>query len=257
GQRGMIVAPPKAGKTMLLKQIANSISANHPASKLIILLVDERPEEVTDIERSVYEDVDVVSSTFDEVPENHIKVSELVLGGAMSAVDAKQDVIGLMDSGTRLARAYNLVIPPRGRTVSGGIVPAAFHRAKRFFGAARNIEEGGSMSVLATALVDTGSRMDDVIYEEFKGTGNMELHLDRSLAERRIVPSIDILRSGTRKEELLVSKDQLDKMWTIRKTMQDSQDFTDRFLRRMRNTKDNAEFFEMMEKELKTKRSKT
>ncbi|HLR54330.1 MAG TPA: transcription termination factor Rho [Pseudogracilibacillus sp.] len=256
GQRGMIVAPPKAGKTMLLKQIANSISANHPESKLIILLVDERPEEVTDIERSVYEDVDVVSSTFDEVPENHIKVSELVLERAMRLVEHKQDVIVLMDSITRLARAYNLVIPPSGRTLSGGIDPAAFHRPKRFFGAARNIEEGGSMTVLATALVDTGSRMDDVIYEEFKGTGNMELHLDRSLAERRIFPSIDILRSGTRKEELLVSKDQLDKMWTIRKTMQDSQDFTDRFLRRMRNTKDNAEFFEMMEKELKTKRSK-
>lgn len=257
GQRGMIVAPPKAGKTMLLKQIANSISANHPESKLIILLVDERPEEVTDIERSVHEDVDVVSSTFDEVPENHIKVSELVLERAMRLVEHKQDVIVLMDSITRLARAYNLVIPPSGRTLSGGIDPAAFHRPKRFFGAARNIEEGGSMTVLATALVDTGSRMDDVIYEEFKGTGNMELHLDRSLAERRIFPSIDILRSGTRKEELLVSKDQLDKMWTIRKTMQDSQDFTDRFLRRMRNTKDNAEFFEMMEKELKTKRSKT
>lgn len=257
GQRGMIVAPPKAGKTMLLKQIANSISANHPESKLIILLVDERPEEVTDIERSVYEDVDVVSSTFDEVPENHIKVSELVLERAMRLVEHKQDVIVLMDSITRLARAYNLVIPPSGRTLSGGIDPAAFHRPKRFFGVARNIEEGGSMTVLATALVDTGSRMDDVIYEEFKGTGNMELHLDRSLAERRIFPSIDILRSGTRKEELLVSKDQLDKMWTIRKTMQDSQDFTDRFLRRMRNTKDNAEFFEMMEKELKTKRSKT
>ncbi|HLQ96103.1 MAG TPA: transcription termination factor Rho [Pseudogracilibacillus sp.] len=256
GQRGMIVAPPKAGKTMLLKQIANSISTNHPEAKLIILLVDERPEEVTDIERSVHEDVDVVSSTFDEVPENHIKVSELVLERSMRLVEHKQDVIVLMDSITRLARAYNLVIPPSGRTLSGGIDPAAFHRPKRFFGAARNIEEGGSMTVLATALIDTGSRMDDVIYEEFKGTGNMELHLDRSLAERRIFPSIDILRSGTRKEELLVSKDQLEKMWTIRKTMQDSQDFTDRFIRRMRNTKSNAEFLEMMEKELKTKRSK-
>lgn len=257
GQRGMIVAPPKAGKTMLLKQIANSISTIHPEAKLIILLVDERPEEVTDIERSVHEDVDVVSSTFDEVPENHIKVSELVLERSMRLVEHKQDVIVLMDSITRLARAYNLVIPPSGRTLSGGIDPAAFHRPKRFFGAARNIEEGGSMTVLATALIDTGSRMDDVIYEEFKGTGNMELHLDRSLAERRIFPSIDILRSGTRKEELLVSKDQLEKMWTIRKTMQDSQDFTDRFIRRMRNTKSNAEFLEMMEKELKTKRSKS
>src|SRR5699024_7872813 len=187
----------------------------------------------------VYEDVDVVSSTFDEVPENHIKGSELVLERAMRLVEHKQDVIVLMDSITRLARAYNLVIPPSGRTLSGGIDPAAFQRPKRIFGAARNSEEGGSMTVLATALVDTGSRMDDVIYEEFKGTGNMELHLDRSLAERRIFPSIDILRSGTRKEELLVSKDQLDKMWTIRKTMQDSQDFTERFIRRLRATKNN------------------
>ena len=232
GQRGLIVAPPKAGKTMLLKQIANSISANHPEAKLIILLVDERPEEVTDIERFVHPDVDVVSSTFDEVPESHIKVSELVLERAMRLVEHKRDVIVLMDSITRLARAYNLVIPPSGRTLSGGIDPAAFHRPKRFFGAARNIEEGGSLTILATALIDTGSRMDDVIYEEFKGTGNMELHLDRSLAERRIFPSIDILRSGTRKEELLVSKDHLEKMWMIRKTMQDSHDFTERFLRR-------------------------
>ena len=210
GQRGLIVAPPKAGKTMLLKQIANSITTNHPDAKLIILLVDERPEEVTDIERSVHPDVDVVSSTFDEVPENHIKVSELVLERAMRLVEHKKDVIVLMDSITRLARAYNLVIPPSGRTLSGGIDPAAFHRPKRFFGAARNIEEGGSFTILATALVDTGSRMDDVIYEEFKGTGNMELHLDRSLAERRIFPAIDMLRSGTRKEELLVPKGQMD-----------------------------------------------
>src|SRR5699024_2556327 len=191
GQRGLIVAPPKARKTMLLKEIANSITANHPDAKLIILLVDERPEEVTDIERSVGPDVDVVSSTFDEVPENHIKVSELVLERAMRLVEHKRDVIVLMDSITRLARAYNLVIPPSGRTLSGGIDPAAFHRPKRFFGAARNIEEGGSFTILATALVDTGSRMDDVIYEEFKGTGNMELHLDRSLAERRLFPAID------------------------------------------------------------------
>lgn len=225
GQRGLIVAPPKAGKTMLLKEIANSISKNHPNAKLIILLVDERPEEVTDIERSVHPDVDVVSSTFDEVPESHIKVSELVLERAMRLVEHKRDVIVLMDSITRLARAYNLVIPPSGRTLSGGIDPAAFHRPKRFFGAARNIEEGGSFTILATALVDTGSRMDDVIYEEFKGTGNMELHLDRNLAERRIFPAIDILRSGTRKEELLVPKTHLDKIWAIRKTMQDSQGF--------------------------------
>ncbi|REJ09286.1 transcription termination factor Rho [Halobacillus trueperi] len=253
GQRGLIVAPPKAGKTMLLKQMANSISTNHPDAKLIILLVDERPEEVTDIERSVAPDVDVVSSTFDEVPENHIKVSELVLERAMRLVEHKRDVIVLMDSITRLARAYNLVIPPSGRTLSGGIDPAAFHRPKRFFGAARNIEEGGSLTILATALVDTGSRMDDVIYEEFKGTGNMELHLDRSLAERRIFPAIDILRSGTRKEELLLPQTQLDKIWAIRKSMSDSQDFTDRFLRRLRASKNNEEFFDLMDKDMKGK----
>ena len=256
GQRGLIVAPPKAGKTMLLKEMANSISKNHPEAKLIILLVDERPEEVTDIERSVHPDVDVVSSTFDEVPESHIKVSELVLERAMRLVEHKQDVIILMDSITRLARAYNLVIPPSGRTLSGGIDPAAFHRPKRFFGAARNIEEGGSFTILATALVDTGSRMDDVIYEEFKGTGNMELHLDRSLAERRIFPAIDILRSGTRKEELLVDKGHLEKMWAIRKTMQDSNDFLERFLRRMRASKTNEEFLQKMEEEMKRRGTK-
>lgn len=255
GQRGLIVAPPKAGKTMLLKQMANSISTNHPDAKLIILLVDERPEEVTDIERSVAPDVDVVSSTFDEVPENHIKVSELVLERAMRLVEHKRDVIVLMDSITRLARAYNLVIPPSGRTLSGGIDPAAFHRPKRFFGAARNIEEGGSLTILATALVDTGSRMDDVIYEEFKGTGNMELHLDRSLAERRIFPAIDIVRSGTRKEELLLPQTQLDKVWAIRKTMSDSHDFADRFLRRLRASKNNDEFFDLMDKDMKGKAS--
>lgn len=256
GQRGLIVAPPKAGKTMLLKEMANSISKNHPEAKLIILLVDERPEEVTDIERSVHPDVDVVSSTFDEVPESHIKVSELVLERAMRLVEHKQDVIILMDSITRLARAYNLVIPPSGRTLSGGIDPAAFHRPKRFFGAARNIEEGGSFTILATALVDTGSRMDDVIYEEFKGTGNMELHLDRSLAERRIFPAIDILRSGTRKEELLVDKGHLEKMWAIRKTMQDSSDFLERFLRRMRASKSNEEFLQKMDEEMKRRGTK-
>ncbi|WP_099159380.1 transcription termination factor Rho [Virgibacillus ndiopensis] len=256
GQRGLIVAPPKAGKTMLLTEIANSISANHPDAKLIILLVDERPEEVTDIERSVHPDVDVVSSTFDEVPESHIKVSELVLERAMRLVEHKRDVIVLMDSITRLARAYNLVIPPSGRTLSGGIDPAAFHRPKRFFGAARNIEEGGSFTILATALVDTGSRMDDVIYEEFKGTGNMELHLDRSLAERRIFPAIDILRSGTRKEELLVPKTHLDKIWAIRKTMQDSHDFLDRFLKRLKASKNNEEFFQQMDEDMKRRGTK-
>jgi len=250
GQRGLIVSSPKAGKTMLLKEIANSITTNHPEAKLIILLVDERPEEVTDIERSVHPDVDVVSSTFDEVPESHIKVSELVLERAMRLVEHKRDVIVLMDSITRLTRAYNLVIPPSGRTLSGGIDPAAFHRPKRFFGAARNIEEGGSFTILATALVDTGSRMDDVIYEEFKGTGNMELHLDRQLADRRIFPAIDILRSGTRKEELLVPESHLEKMWAIRNTMQDSHDFIERFLRRLRKSKDNQEFFDIMEKEM-------
>ena len=253
GQRGLIVAPPKAGKTMLIKEIANSITRNHPEAKLIILLVDERPEEVTDIERSVAPDVDVVSSTFDEVPESHIRVSELVLERAMRLVEHKRDVIVLMDSITRLARAYNLVIPPSGRTLSGGIDPAAFHRPKRFFGAARNIEEGGSFTILATALVDTGSRMDDVIYEEFKGTGNMELHLDRNLANRRIFPAIDILRSGTRKEELLVDKGHLDKMWTIRKTMQDSNEFLERFLKKIKTTKSNEEFFAQMDEEMKRK----
>lgn len=256
GQRGLIVAAPKAGKTMLLKEIANSISKNHPTAKLIILLVDERPEEVTDIERSVDENVDVVSSTFDEVPENHIKISELVLERAMRLVEHKQDVIVLMDSITRLTRAYNLVIPPSGRTLSGGIDPAAFHRPKRFFGAARNIEEGGSFTILATALVDTGSRMDDVIYEEFKGTGNMELHLDRHLANRRIFPAIDIMKSGTRKEELLVSENQLDKMWTIRNTMQDTQEFTERFLRRLKQTKTNEDFLDSIDDDMNKRASK-
>lgn len=249
GQRGLIVAPPKAGKTMLLKEIANSITTNHPDAELIVLLIDERPEEVTDIERSV--DGDVVSSTFDEVPENHIKVAELVLERAMRLVEHKKDVVILMDSITRLARAYNLVIPPSGRTLSGGIDPAAFHRPKRFFGAARNIEDGGSLTILATALIDTGSRMDDVIYEEFKGTGNMELHLDRSLAEKRIFPAIDIRRSGTRKEELLIPKEHLDHLWAIRKSMADAPDFAEKFLKRLRQTKTNEEFFSMLTEEKK------
>ena len=253
GQRGLIVAPPKAGKTLLIKEIANAITTNHPNAELIVLLIDERPEEVTDIERSVK--ADVVSSTFDEVPENHVKVAELVLERAMRLVEHKRDVIILMDSITRLARAYNLVIPPSGRTLSGGIDPAAFHRPKRFFGAARNIEEGGSLTILATALVDTGSRMDEVIYEEFKGTGNLELHLDRSLAERRIFPAIDIRRSGTRKEELLIPKDQLDKLWAIRKTFSDSSDFGERFLKKLRQTKTNEAFFEQLAEEMKAHRS--
>lgn len=254
GQRGLIVAPPKAGKTMLLKEIANSITVNHPDAELIVLLIDERPEEVTDIERSVH--ADVVSSTFDEVPENHIKVAELVLERAMRLVEHKRDVVILMDSITRLARAYNLVIPPSGRTLSGGIDPAAFHRPKRFFGAARNIEEGGSLTILATALVDTGSRMDDVIYEEFKGTGNMELHLDRSLAEKRVFPAIDIRRSGTRKEELLLSKDHLEVLWAIRKSMSDSPDFIEKFLRKLKQSRTNDEFVEMIKADLKVSSSR-
>ena len=253
GQRGLIVAPPKAGKTTILKEMAKANTQNHPHTTLIKLLRKERQPEVTDIERSVADEVDVVSSTFDEVPENHIKVSELVLERAMRLVEHKQDVVILMDSITRLARAYNLVIPPSGRTLSGGIDPASFHRPKRFFGAARNIEEGGSLTILATTLVDTGSRMDDVIYEEFKGTGNMELHLDRSLAERRIFPAIDVLRSGTRKEELLLPKDQLDKMWAIRKTMQDQNGFLERFMKRLRQSKTNDEFFKRMEDEMQGK----
>lgn len=250
GQRGLIVAPPKAGKTVLLKEIANSISQNHPDIELIILLIDERPEEVTDMSRSVKGEV--VSSTFDEVPENHIRVAELVLERAQRLVEHKKDVVILLDSITRLARAYNLVIPPSGRTLSGGIDPAAFHRPKRFFGSARNIEEGGSLTILATALIDTGSRMDDVIYEEFKGTGNMELHLDRKLAERRIYPAIDIRRSGTRREELLLDQEDLEKLWAIRKTMSETPDFTEQFIRKIKKTKTNAEFmalFEPVEKE--------
>ena len=253
GQRGLIVAPPKAGKTMLIKEIANAITTNHPEAELIVLLIDERPEEVTDIERSV--NADVVSSTFDEVPENHVKVTELVLERAMRLVEHKRDVVILMDSITRLARAYNLVIPPSGRTLSGGIDPAAFHRPKRFFGAARNLEEGGSLTILATALVETGSRMDEVIYEEFKGTGNMELHLDRQLAERRIFPALDIRRSGTRKEELLIEKDQLDKLWAIRKTFSNTPDFTERFLRALRQTKTNEEFFNNLNEKMKAQRN--
>lgn len=217
GQRGLIVAPPKAGKTMLLKEIANSITRNHPEMYLMVLLIDERPEEVTDIERSVQGEV--VSSTFDEPPENHVKVAEMVLERAKRLVEHKRDVVILMDSITRLARAHNLVVPPSGRTLSGGVDPASLHKPKRFFGAARNIEEGGSLTILATALVETGSRMDDVIFEEFKGTGNMELILDRRLADRRIFPAIDVIRSGTRKEEMLLSKDELEMVWHFRKAV--------------------------------------
>jgi len=245
GQRGLIVAPPKAGKTMLLKEIANSITANHPDIHLFVLLIDERPEEVTDMQRSVKGEV--IASTFDELPENHIKVAELVLERAKRLVEHKKDVVILLDSITRLARAYNLVIPPSGRTLSGGIDPAAFHRPKRFFGSARNIEEGGSLTILATSLIETGSRMDDVIYEEFKGTGNMELHLDRKLAERRIFPAIDIRRSGTRREELLLTKEELDKLWTIRKNMNESHEYVESFIKKLAESKTNSEFLQSIE----------
>lgn len=245
GQRGMIVAPPKAGKTSLLKEIANAISANHPESKLFILLIGERPEEVTDLERSV-ENADVVHSTFDEPPQHHVKVAELLLERSKRMVEMGEDVIILMDSITRLARAYNLVIPPSGRTLSGGLDPASLHRPKHFFGAARNIEAGGSLTILSTALVETGSRMDDVIYEEFKGTGNMELHLDRGLSEKRIYPAIDIRRSSTRKEELLLDKKELDILWQLRKLFTDAPDFTERFLRILKQTESNEEFFDVL-----------
>ena len=245
GQRGLIVAPPKAGKTLLLKEIANSISTNYPDIELFVLLIDERPEEVTDMQRSVKGEV--VASTFDELPENHIKVAELVLERAQRLVEHKKDVVILLDSITRLARAYNLVVPPSGRTLSGGIDPGALHRPKRFFGAARNIEEGGSLTILATALIETGSRMDDVIYEEFKGTGNLELHLDRKLAERRIFPAIDIRRSGTRREEMLIPKEDLEKIWAIRRSMTDSYEFIEAFLKRLAETKTNKEFLDSID----------
>lgn len=241
GQRGLIVAPPKAGKTTILKEVANGIAENYPEVELIILLIDERPEEVTDIERSVKGDV--VSSTFDQQPENHARVAELVLERAMRLVEDKRNVVILMDSITRLARAYNLTIPPSGRTLSGGIDPAAFYKPKKFFGAARNIEEGGSLTILATTLIDTGSRMDDVIYEEFKGTGNMELHLSRDLAERRIFPAIDIKRSGTRKEELLLDGKKMEEIWKLRHHMvSDPVESTEQLLQFMRQTKSNDAF---------------
>jgi transcription termination factor Rho len=246
GQRGLIVSPPKAGKTILLKQLANSISTNHPEVELIILLVDERPEEVTDMERSVK--ADVVSSTFDQKPENHIRISELVLERAQRLVEQGRDVAILLDSITRLARAYNLVIPPSGRTLSGGIDPAAFYKPKRFFGAARNIDEGGSLTILATSLIDTGSRMDDVIYEEFKGTGNMELHLDRRISERRIFPAIDISRSGTRREELLLDERKIELMWALRRAMGTTSnvEFLEILLDKLRQTKNNEDFLNNM-----------
>lgn len=247
GQRGLIVAPPKAGKTILLKSIANSISANHPEVKLMVLLIDERPEEVTDMVRSV--NAEVIASTFDEPPEDHIKVAELVLEKAKRLVEHKYDVVILLDSLTRLARAYNLTIPASGRTLSGGLDPSAMHGPKRFFGAARNVEEGGSLTVIATALVETGSRMDDVIYEEFKGTGNMELHLDRKIAEQRMFPAVDIRRSGTRREEMLLSEEELKVMWRFRKTISnsDAARVLESFTQQIKNTSDNRQLLVALE----------
>jgi len=241
GQRGLIVAPPKAGKTTLLKNIANGIVANYPDAKLIMLLIDERPEEVTDLERSIKGEV--VSSTFDQQPQNHVRVAELVLERARRLVEDKQDVIILLDSITRLTRAYNLVIPSSGRTLSGGVDPTAFYKPKRFFGSARNIEEGGSLTILGTALVDTGSRMDDMIYEEFKGTGNSELQLSRELAERRVFPALDLKQSGTRKVELLVDHKSLEPVWQIRRSMTGSSlEYTEQLLQFLKRTKTNTEF---------------
>ena len=244
GQRGMIVAPPKAGKTTILKKIANSITTNNPEAELIVLLIDERPEEVTDMKRSIKGDV--IYSTFDELPEHHVKVAEMVLERGKRLVEQHKDVVILLDSITRLARAYNLVVPASGRTLSGGLDPAALHKPKRFFGAARNTEDAGSLTILATALVETGSRMDDVIFEEFKGTGNMEVHLDRALSEKRIFPAIDINKSGTRKEELLRSKEELETIFALRKTMSNmnTQEMTEQIMEQIVTTKSNAEFLE-------------
>jgi transcription termination factor Rho len=246
GQRGLIVSPPKAGKTMLLKAIANGISTNHPDIHMMVLLIGERPEEVTDMRRSVKGDV--IASTFDEPVEDHTKVSEMTLDRAKRLVEGGRDVVILMDSITRLARAYNLDMPPSGRTLSGGIDPVALYPPKRFFGAARNIEGGGSLTIIATCLVDTGSRMDDVIYEEFKGTGNMELHLDRKLAEKRIFPALDIQRSSTRREELLLTPEALRQVWTLRRmvSMLGDNEGTELMLTRMAKTKTNAEFLQTL-----------
>ena len=244
GQRGMIVAPPKVGKTTLLKKIANSISKNNPEEKLIVLLIDERPEEVTDMKRSI--NGEVIYSTFDELPEHHVKVAEMVLERAKRLVEQGKDVVILLDSITRLARAYNLTIPSSGRTLSGGLDPAALHKPKKFFGAARNIEFGGSLTILATALVDTGSRMDDVIFEEFKGTGNMEVHLDRKLSEKRIFPAIDINKSGTRREDLLLTPKEKETVFALRKAMNSMPvaDVTEQVISMMVKTSNNQEFLD-------------
>ncbi len=247
GQRGLIVSPPKAGKTTILKQIANGITTNYDDIHLMVVLIGERPEEVTDMERAV--EAEVYSSTFDEPVENHVKVAEMALERAKRLVELKHHVVILLDSITRLARAYNLIVPPSGRTLSGGLDPSALYPPKRFFGAARNIEEGGSLTIIATCLVDTGSRMDDVIYEEFKGTGNMELHLNRRLAERRIFPAIDIERSGTRREELLLDEDVLQKVWTLRRVidaMGGGVEAIQPILERLSRTRNNKEFLQTL-----------
>ena len=251
GQRGMIVAPPKVGKTTLIKKIANSISKNNPEVELIVLLIDERPEEVTDMKRSI--NGQVIYSTFDELPEHHVKVAEMVLERAKRLIEQNKDVVILLDSITRLARAYNLVIPSSGRTLSGGLDPAALHKPKKFFGAARNIENGGSLTILVTALIDTGSRMDDVIFEEFKGTGNMEVHLDRKLSEKRIFPAIDINKSGTRREDLLLTKEELDTVFALRKAMNSMPvaDVTEQILSLMTQTKSNKELLTKIESFIK------
>lgn len=260
GQRGMIVSPPKVGKTTLLKMVANAITANHPDSHLIVLLIDERPEEVTDMRRSIEGDnVDVIYSTFDELPDHHKRVSEMVLERAKRLVEQEKDVIILLDSITRLARAYNLTIPPSGRTLSGGLDPAALHMPKKFFGAARNIEGGGSLTILATALVDTGSKMDEVIFEEFKGTGNMELVLDRKLSEKRIFPAIDIHKSGTRREDLLLTKEELEAVYLIRKAMSNVQsiEVTEKIIDVIVKTKNNKNFLQIIKKALDKKNNQS
>jgi transcription termination factor Rho len=248
GQRGLIVSPPKAGKTMMLQNIAQSITNRNPECHLIVLLIDERPEEVTEMERSVRGEV--ISSTFDEPASRHVQVAEMVIEKAKRLVEHKKDVVILLDSITRLARAYNTVIPSSGKVLTGGVDANALHRPKRFFGAARNIEEGGSLTILATALIDTGSRMDDVIYEEFKGTGNMEIHLDRRIAEKRLYPAININRSGTRREELLTKPDELQKMWIIRKVVHDMDEIAamEFLIDKMKVSKTNAEFFDSMKR---------
>ena len=251
GQRGTIVAPPKVGKTTLIKKIANSITTNNPEIELIVLLIDERPEEVTDMKRSIKGDV--IYSTFDELPEHHVKVAEMVLERAKRLTEQNKDVVILLDSITRLARAYNIVMPPSGRTLSGGLDPSALHKPKKFFGAARNIENGGSLTILATALIETGSRMDDVIYEEFKGTGNMEVHLDRKLSEKRIFPAIDINKSGTRREELLLTPKELEVVFTLRRAMASMSvaEVTEELIVKMMETKNNQEFLDKMSEFLK------